>query len=192
MSRMLKGRRARSAPGRPASRQRHPGDRLFQAAVHAAAWLPIAVLGATVVFLLVQAWPALAHYGPFSSLGSTGWAPSRATTDSTSPNPYGLVQFIYGSMLTALIGMAIAVPASIAVALYLTEVAPRVIRRPLAHLVDLLAAIPSVVYGFWAIFALAPALRPVGETLTRTLGAVPVIGALFARPFYGYSYLTAG
>jgi len=192
MSLTLKDRTTRSMPEPAGSRQRHPADRLFQAAVHAAAWLPIAILGATVVFLLVQAWPALTHYGPFSSLGSIGWAPSRATTESTSPNPYGLLQFIYGSVLTALIAMAIAVPASIAVALYLTDVAPRVIRRPLAHLVDLLAAIPSVVYGFWAIFALAPTLRPLGEMLGRTLGAVPALGAVFAGPFYGYSYLTAG
>jgi phosphate transport system permease protein len=61
----------------------------------------------------------------------------------------------------------------------------------LAHAVDLLAAIPSVVYGFWAVFALIPALRPLGGFLAGTLGNVPVLGAVFAGPFYGYSYLAA-
>jgi phosphate transport system permease protein len=170
----------------------HWGDRAFRAGVHAAAWLLVAVVVGTAGFLLAQAWPALAHYGPLSSLGSTRWAPSEATSGAAGGNPYGSLQFVYGSAVTAGIAMAIAVPASLAVALYLTEVAPARLRRPLASLVDLLAAIPSVVYGFWAVFALVPALRPAGDRLARTLGEVPVIGAVVAGPFYGYSYLAAG
>jgi phosphate transport system permease protein len=165
---------------------------MFRLGVLLAGWLPILVLGGMAMFLAVQAWPALAHYGFLSSLGSIRWAPSEASADSMSPNPYGVAQFVYGSAVTATVARAIAVPLSVAVALFLTEVAPPPVRRTLAHVVDLLAAIPSVVYGFWAIFALIPALRPVGALLDGTLGRVPVVGRVFAGPFYGCSYQAAG
>src|SRR6266487_1622982 len=168
------------------------GDRLFRGATTTAGWLIIAVLVATVVFLIGESWPALRHYVPFSFITSQRWAPSEATTTSAHPNPYGIVQFIYGSALTSLIAMLIAVPVSVAVALYLTDVAPRWLRQPLSYLVDLLAAIPSVVYGFWGIFALVPALRPVGDFLSSTLGGIPGIGVAFKGPFFGVSYFTAG
>jgi phosphate transport system permease protein len=87
--------------------------------------------------------------------------------------------------------MLIAVPFSIAVGLFITDVAPRSVRRPLSSLVDLLAAVPSVVYGFWGIFALRPAILPVGDFLATTLGRLPGIGFFFAGPFFGYSYLMA-
>jgi phosphate transport system permease protein len=152
----------------------------------------MAVVVGTAGFLVAQAWPALVHYGPLSSLGSTRWAPSEATAGAAGTNPYGSAQFVYGSAVTAGIAMALGVPAAVAVALYLTEVAPAGLRRPLTYMVDLLAAIPSVVYGFWAVFALMPALRPVGDWLAGTFGEIPVLGAVAAGPFYGYSYLTAG
>lgn len=171
---------------------RHRGDRMFRFSVGLAGWLPILVLGAMTVFLLVQAWPALTQYGPGSSLGAVRWAPSEASADSTHPNPYGVAQFVYGSVVTATLAMVLAVPVSVAVALFLTEIGPFAVRRTLAHAVDLLAAIPSVVYGFWAVFALIPTLRPLGGLLSETVGRVPVVGALFAGPFYGYSYLAAG
>lgn len=172
--------------------RRHRGDRAFGIAVRAAGCLVVGVLVATAVFLVVQAWPALRRYGPLSALGTAHWAPSEANPASGDPNPYGIVQFLYGSAVTATIAMTIAVPAAIAVALYCTDVGPARLRRPLASLVDLLAAIPSVVYGFWAVFALVPALRPVGDALAATVGELPVVGRLFTGPFYGYSYLTAG
>lgn len=187
----MTGARPRAAPDRTDRPVHHPGDRLFRVGAHAAGWLVIGVLAAVAVFLLAQAWPALAHYGPLSSLRSVRWAPSEATA-AAGPNPYGSVQFVYGSAVTAAVAMSVAVPASLAVGLYLTEVAPVPLRGPLTHLVDLLAAIPSVVYGFWAVFALVPALRPAGDLLAGSLGRLPVVGAVFAGPFYGYSYLAAG
>jgi phosphate transport system permease protein len=144
------------------------------------------------VFLVQEAWPALRHYGFFSYLGSSRWAPSEAVFDRADPNPYGIVQFVYGSVLVSAIAMVVAVPISIAVALFITDVAPRAVRRWLASLVDLLAAIPSVVYGFWGIFAFIPAFRPVGNWLESTLGPVPGIGIVFKGPFFGVSYLVAG
>jgi phosphate transport system permease protein len=167
-------------------------DRAFRAAMFAAAGIVLLVLLGTAVFLVSEAWPALRHYGVFTFLGSARWAPSNATAASTHPNPYGIVGFIYGTALTSLIGMVIAVPVAVAVALFITEVAPAWLRRPLSSTVDLLAAIPSVVYGFWGIFALVPALHPVVNFLISTLGRVPGIGPAFAGSFFGVSYFTAG
>lgn len=172
-------------------RPRRLGDVLFRWVTAAAGFLVIVILVATAVFLVGKAWPAMAHYGPLSFLTSQRWAPSESRAASTSPNPYGIAQFIYGTLLTSVIAMLIAVPVSVAVALFITDIAPAKLRRPLGYLVDLLAAIPSVVYGFWGIFALIPAIKPVGQFLTQTLGSIPVIGALFAGPFFGVSYLTA-
>ena len=114
------------------------------------------------------------------------------TPTSTHPNPYGILQLMYGTAISSLIGLVIALPVSVAVALYITEVGPPWLRRPLSYLVDLLAAIPSVVYGFWGIFALIPALKPIVNFLTSTLGSVPGIGVFFAGPFFGVAYFTAG
>ncbi|MDH6128065.1 phosphate ABC transporter permease subunit PstC [Kitasatospora sp. GP82] len=174
-------------------RARWPGgDTAFRVAVTAASAFVIVVLVATAVFLLRQAWPALRHYGVLSFLGSDRWAPSEATASSAHPNPYGIAQFVYGSAVTSLIAMALAVPVAVAVSLYLTEIAPSWLRKPLSGLIDLLAAIPSVVYGFWGIFALIPAIRPAGTRLSQTLGSTPVLGPVLAGPFFGVSYAAAG
>jgi phosphate transport system permease protein len=173
-------------------RRRRYGDTVFRGAVLTAAALVVAVLVAMAVFLVTQSLPALRHYGPLSFLGSDRWAPSDATPSGTSPNPYGIVQFIYGTVLTSVIGLLIAVPMSVGIGLFITGIAPAWLRRPLSYMVDLLAAIPSVVFGFWGIFALIPALQPVVSFLTGTLGKIPVIGGVFAGPFFGLSYFTAG
>ncbi len=166
------------------------GDGLFRRLMATAAVTVIAVLVATALFLLVKAWPSLSHYGPLSFFHAR-WAPSEATETSSTPNPYGILQFIYGTVVTSLVAMAIAVPVAIAVALYITNLAPALLRRPLSSLVDLLAAIPSVVYGFWGVFALIPALGPIGRGLTAVSG-IPALGWLFQGPFFGYSILSAG
>lgn len=166
------------------------GDQLFRWLMAGAALTVIVVLIATAVFLLQESWPSLTHYGPLSFFHAR-WAPSEATATSSKPNPYGILQFIYGTVVTSLVAMVIAVPVSIAVALYITNLSPKMLRRPLSSLVDLLAAIPSVVYGFWGVFALIPALGPIGKGLT-SLQAIPVIGWLFQGPFFGYSIFSAG
>lgn len=174
------------------SARHHPADASFKFAAAAAATLTVLILFGTAVFLIVQAWPAMAHYGFFSFLTHSRWAPSEAIKASAAVNPYGIVQFVYGTLLTSIIGMLIAVPTAVAVALYITDVAPAPLRRPLSYMVDLLASIPSVVFGFWGIFALIPALKPIGNALSAGLGSIPVIGPLFAGPFFGVSYFTAG
>ncbi|TMB91140.1 MAG: phosphate ABC transporter permease subunit PstC [Chloroflexi bacterium] len=172
--------------------RRRLGDSVFGAAVALTGGVVLLVLAAMVVFLVLQGLPAMRHYGFFSSITSQRWAPSEASATLSTPNPYGIVQFIYGTVLTSLIGMVIAVPLAVGAALVITDVAPRRLRRPLSSLVDLLAAVPSVVYGFWGLFALIPAIRPVVDFITSTLGTVPVIGVPFGGPFFGVSYFTAG
>jgi phosphate transport system permease protein len=168
------------------------GDGLFRAVVTLCSAVVLVTIVAMVIFLLVQGFDAIRHYGFFSFLTSARWAPSEADPALSSPNPYGILQFIYGTLITSLIAMLLAVPVSVAVALYITNFAPRRLRRGLSSLVDLLAAVPSVVYGFWGIFALIPALKPIGGFLASTLGKVPVIGVAFSGPYFGYSYFTAG
>jgi phosphate transport system permease protein len=165
-------------------------DGLFRRLMATAAVSVIAVLAATAIFLLVKAWPSLSHYGTLSFFHAR-WAPSEATETSSKPNPYGILQFIYGTVVTSLVAMVIAVPVAIAVALYITNLSPALLRGPFSSLVDLLAAIPSVVYGFWGVFALIPVLGPIGRELT-SLSGIPVLGWLFQGPFFGYSILAAG
>jgi phosphate transport system permease protein len=147
---------------------------------------------ATAFFLVREAWPALSHYGTLSFLGSARWAPSEAASASAGTNPYGVLQFVYGTVLTSVIAMLLAVPVAVGLALYITDVAPPRLRKPLAYLVDLFAAVPSVVYGFWGIFALMPAIHPIADDLSGWLGGIPVVGGVFAGPFFGPSYFVAG
>lgn len=167
------------------------GDDFFRILVTACASLVLVLIAGMLVFLLVQGFDAMRHYGFLSFLSSTRWAPSEADAAQASPNPYGILQFIYGTVLTSFLAMLIAVPVAVAVAVYITNFAPPRVRRPLSSLVDLLAAVPSVVYGFWGIFALIPAIKPIGDFLSGTLGKVPVIGVAFSGPFFGYSYFSA-
>lgn len=172
--------------------RRLTADTTFHAVVRLCGALVVILLLAIAAFLLQESWPSLRHYGIFDAVTSDRWAPSEASQGAAGTHPYGILQFVYGTVLTSLIAMLIAVPVSVAVALVITEVAPRRIRQPMVYLVDLLAAIPSVVYGFWGIFALIPAILPIGTWLTDHLGTVPVVGAVFAGPFFGVSYVTAG
>jgi phosphate transport system permease protein len=172
--------------------RRKGGDRSFRLIVLGSALTLLALIVGLVVFLLVRSWPAIQHYGFWSFLTSSRWAPSEATVTSRHPNPYGIQQFIYGTVVTSAIALVLAVPVALGVALFLNELAPARMRGPLVTVTELLAMVPSVVYGFWGVFALVPAIRPMVGFLTRTLGAVPVIGIPFHGPFFGFSYFTAG
>ena len=168
------------------------GDSAFRAIVAGASAIVLLAFVATAFFLVREAWPALSHYGLLSFVESSRWTPSTAVATTSHPNPYGVLQFVYGTVLTSVIAMLLAVPVAVGLALYITDVAPQRLRRPLAYVVDLFAAVPSVVYGFWGIFALLPVLHPIADHLTSWLGGVPVVGAVFAGPFFGPSYFAAG
>ena len=128
----------------------------------------------------VHAMPAIQKFG-LRFLFTTTWDPVKEI--------FGALPFIYGTIITSLLAILIAVPVSLGIAIYLAELAPHFIRQPLSFLIELLAAIPSVVYGLWGIFVLAPFLRAdVQPFLTKYLGFLP----LFQGQFYGVGMLTAG
>ena len=117
----------------------------------------------------------------FSFITSTDWNPSEGR--------FGILSFIYGTLVTSAIALVIAVPLSLGVSLFLTEVAPRWMREPVGYVVDLLAAVPSVVYGLWGVFILLPLfLQPAAEFLGTYLGFLPI----FTGPASGISFFGAG
>lgn len=164
--------------GRPAARLGR-GDRTFHALLVAAATTIPLLLLALVVELTRGAWPAIERFG-LGFIVDTGWDPVAGT--------FGAWPAIFGTFLTSALALLIAVPLALGVAVYLTEFAPMRLRGPVATVIELLAAIPSVVYGLWGIFVLVPFLRRwVFPALERWLGWLP----LFEGPIYGPSVLSA-
>jgi phosphate transport system permease protein len=155
----------------PVTRRLRIGDRVFRTSSVITAIALIALLVGMLAELISAAWPTFRAFG-FSFVTSTNWNP---VTDK-----FGALPYIYGTLLTSVLALAMALPVSLGLALLLNEVRSGWVRNPLAVLVDLLAAIPSVVYGLWGIFVMAPVLNVTLEpALGATLGRVPVLGALF-------------
>ena len=160
--------------GRPPVRR--PGDRIFAGAAKTAGILILVILAGVAIFLMSEAWPAI-----------------TASSDDV-PGGGGLTAYIapliFGTLLAACIALLIATPLGVAIALFIAYYAPRRLAQGLGYVVDLLAAIPSIVYGFWGVFWLAPRLVPFYEWLERNLGFIP----LFAGPTSatGRTMLTAG
>jgi phosphate transport system permease protein len=159
-------------------------ERIFRSATLTAAVLVLLILGGVAVSLLSGAWPALAHF-KLSFVTREIWNP---VTDQ-----FGALAPIYGTVVTSLIAMAIAVPAGFGIALFLTELCPPMLKRPIGVAVELLAAVPSIIFGIWGLFVLAPVLqRHVQPWLIEHAGPIPGIGKLFMGPPYGIGVLTAG
>jgi phosphate transport system permease protein len=138
------------------------------------------------VSLVIGAAPAFKQFGlPFV------W------TEAWNPNPeherYGALAPLYGTVVTSFIAMIIGVPVSLGIAIFLTELAPTYLRRPIATAVELLAAVPSIIFGMWGLFVLAPLMQTYIEpALIGSIGQVPIIGQLFQGPPYGIGLFTAG
>jgi len=155
-------------------------DRAFKLVLTGAALLIPVLLGFLVFELWSGARPAVDRYG-FDFITTSTWDPVA--------EEFGAFPLMFGTLLSSLIALLIAVPLSLGVAIYLTEFAPRIVRQPVAFLIGLLAAIPSVVYGLWGIFVLIPALRTTAfPFLRKVLGFLP----FFQGPIYGPSMLAAG
>ena len=166
-----------------AARQRG-GERYFRIATLAAAMLVLALLGGVMVSLLRGAWPALSHF-KFGFLTREIWNP---VTDE-----FGALAPIYGTLMTSLIAMLVAVPIGFGIAIFLTELCPRWLRRPVGVAIELLAAVPSIIFGIWGLFVLAPILqRYVQPWLIEHVGPLPAIGRLFQGPPFGIGVLSAG
>ncbi|HYT84195.1 MAG TPA: hypothetical protein VEK86_12115, partial [Gemmatimonadales bacterium] len=132
------------------TRGSNPADRLYRAALTGLALALPLLLVALVVELAVSAWPAIKRFGP-AFLWTSVWDPVAGI--------FGAAPMMFGTLASSLIALLLAVPLALGTAIFLTEFAPRWIRQPVAFLVELLAAIPSVVYGLWGIFVLIPFLR---------------------------------
>ena len=159
-------------------------DRVFALLAQGAALLTLTLLVAIMVTLLIGAWPAIKEFGP-GFLTSAVWDPVQ--------NQYGGLVMIYGTVVTSLIALLIAVPVSFGIALFLTELSPAWLKRPLGIAIELLAAIPSIVYGMWGLLVFAPILaKYVQQPLQGWFGGVPYLGALFAGPPVGIGILSAG
>jgi phosphate transport system permease protein len=159
-------------------------DRLFErSAFGTAALIPI-LLVAIIVLLLLDALPAVQRYG-FGFLVTTDWDPVFER--------FGAAAYIFGTLVTALLALLLATPISVGAALFLTEYSPRVLRTPVAFLVEMLAAIPSIIYGLWGFFILAPFMRSIIEPFLKgTVGQVPVLGQLFSGTILGKDLLIGG
>jgi phosphate transport system permease protein len=178
---------AKTSPaGKPAPRRvRVPwADRLFAAAALGAAWLTLALLVGILLSLLAGAMPAIREYG-LSFLWRSEWDPVG--------DQYGGLVMIYGTLMTSFIALLIAVPVSFGIALFLTELSPHWLKRPLGVAVELLAAVPSIVYGMWGLLVFGPLLATwVQQPLQNVFGSVPVLGTLFSGPPVGLGMLSAG
>ncbi|MEO7151258.1 MAG: phosphate ABC transporter permease PstC [Burkholderiaceae bacterium] len=172
-------------PRRPVARRVSPwADALFSVLAHGAAILTLALLAGILVSLLIGAWPAISAYG-LSFLWTSEWDPVQ--------NRYGGLVMIYGTLMTSFIALLIAVPVSFGIALFLTELSPRWLKRPLGTAVELLAAVPSIVYGMWGLLVFSPILSQfVQQPLQDVFKDVPVLGALFSGPPVGIGLLSAG
>jgi phosphate transport system permease protein len=168
----------------PARRASPWADRLFSLLAHAAAWLTLALLAGIIVSLVIGAGPAIREYG-LSFLWRTEWDPVQ--------NRYGGLVMIYGTLMTSFIALLIAVPVSFGIALFLTELSPSWLKRPLGTAIELLAAVPSIVYGMWGLLVFGPILATyVQQPLQAAFGGVPVLGALVSGPPVGIGILSAG
>ncbi|MDE2263559.1 MAG: phosphate ABC transporter permease subunit PstC [Gammaproteobacteria bacterium] len=159
-------------------------ERIFRGSTLAAAILLLLLLGGVVVSLLHGAWPAFSRFR-LAFITKDVWNP---VTDQ-----YGALSAIYGTLVTSALAMIFALPVSFGIAVFLTELAPPWLKRPVGVAIELLAAIPSIIFGIWGLFVLAPALQnSVEPWMDGHLGELPLVGALFRGAPYGIGFLTAG
>ena len=170
-------------PASPVRRSSFP-DRLFGWAALAAALLTLGLLFGILLSLVIGAWPAISKYG-LGFLTSSVWDPVK--------NEYGGLVMIYGTLASSFIALVIAVPVSFGIALFLTELSPAWLKRPLGTAIELLAAVPSIVYGMWGLLVFSPVLATyVQQPLQNLVGDIPYLGALVSGPPVGIGLLSAG
>ncbi len=169
---------------RPRTRARASlGDPIFAALTRVAGVFVLLLLGAIIVELFIGGWPAFRAFGAGFVVSSV-WNPVTGK--------FGALVPVYGTIITSILALIMAVPLSFGVAFFLTELAPSWLRRPIGTAVELLAAIPSIIYGMWGFFVVVPLMaRYVQPTVIDSLGDMPVIGDLFQGPPFGTGIFTA-
>jgi len=160
------------------------GDVVFRAVTFLFALLVLLILGGVIVALVEGAVPALRTFG-FSFVLTEVWNPVT--------EKFGALAAIYGTLVTSAIAMLVGIPVAFGVAVFITEICPLWLKRPLATMIELLAAIPSIIYGIWGLFVFAPFVQQyIQPAIIDSLGQIPGFGALFAGPPLGIGVLTAG
>jgi phosphate transport system permease protein len=160
------------------------GDIIFRALTRAAAIGVLVLLGGVIISLIDGSLPAFRAFG-LNFLVEERWNPVT--------EKFGAIAPIYGTLVTSFIAMLIAVPVGLLIAVFLTELCPMWLRRPIGIAIELLAGIPSIIYGIWGLFVFAPFLQETLQPfLIATFGNIPVLSTLFAGPPYGIGVLTAG
>jgi phosphate transport system permease protein len=158
-------------------------DRIFHHLTRTAAIIVLIILGGVIVSLFRGALPAIKTFG-FGFFTSQAWNPVN--------DNFGALPAMYGTIVTSIIAMLIAVPVGLGVATFLTELCPHPLRRPIGVAIELLAGIPSIIYGIWGLFVFAPFVQThVQPALIAGFAGVPVLSNLFAGPPYGIGVLTA-
>jgi phosphate transport system permease protein len=160
------------------------GDAIFRNATLIAALGVLVLLGGVILSLVIGSLPALRTFG-FGFLTSQSWNPVT--------EKFGAVPAIYGTIVTSVIAMVIGIPVSLGIAIFLTELCPHALRRPIGTAIELLAGIPSIIYGIWGLFVFAPFLQAtIQPWLIAAFADVPGFNLLFAGPPYGIGVFTAG
>ncbi len=174
-----------SAPSRAQALDRlRLGDAILRILTRAAAVGVLVILGGVILSLLIGSLPAFREFG-FGFLVDQRWNPVTEKFGALAP--------IYGTLVTSFIAMLIAVPVGLLIAVFLTELCPLWLRRPIGIAIELLAGIPSIIYGIWGLFVFAPFLQDTLQPFLITVfGSIPVLSALFEGPPYGIGVLTAG
>jgi phosphate transport system permease protein len=159
-------------------------DAIFKGSVRLAALIVAGLLAGIILALVIGAWPTLSKFGA-AFLWTADWDPVREN--------YGALIPIYGTVATSFIALLIALPVSIGIAMFLTELCPEMLRRPIGLAIELLAAIPSIIYGMWGLFVFAPLFMEWGQPHVIALfESVPLLNKVFGGPGIGIGIFTAG
>jgi phosphate transport system permease protein len=168
---------------RSGRRNRHLGDPVFAALARLSGVLVLLLLGSLILSLFIGGLPAFRRFG-FAFLLSTEWDPVHQV--------FGAAVSVYGTLITSVLALVFAVPLAFGIAFYLTELAPAWLRRPVGTAIELLAAVPSIIYGMWGFFVIVPIMSQYIEpTLIDTFDGIPLLQDLFSGPPFGTGILTA-
>ncbi|HTU32675.1 MAG TPA: phosphate ABC transporter permease subunit PstC [Candidatus Acidoferrum sp.] len=173
-----------SEPEASARSWRLSGDSLFHGVAAVAAFIAASTLFGTVIAIALDSRLSIHTFGIWNFLKSSEWNPVTQT--------FGAFPFIMGTLISSAIAMVIGVPISFGIAVFIVEIAPAWIKRPVAGAIELLAAVPSIVYGLWGLVVFAPVFGNIEPWISNTFGKIPGIGALFQGPPMGIGMLTAG
>ena len=168
---------------RTAQRGANLGDFVFASLTRVAGVFVLVLLGAIIVTLFIGGLPAFQKFG-LGFLTSTDWDPVQEV--------YGAAVPVFGTVVTAVLALIVSVPLAFGIAFYLTELAPQWLRRPVGTAIELLAAVPSIIYGMWGFFVIVPVMAQyIQPAVIDSVGELPLIGPLFGGPAFGTGILTA-